>query len=449
MLTARELDRLATVADPEVDRLVMSAMSANNPSADDPSGAPRTIEDEMVAMVRLGRSEGSSINDYFEAEIELPQWVDYDKLAVAQDFFRNWGLHLSVGLFFGALPRSYTAASAVRALTIAGGLTDEPARRIAETGQFLVDVMGMEENGLPLLPGTKGQNSARGVRLFHAIARQWLQADPDRWDAERDGIPIDQEEMLATVLLFSAAALDALDRMGIQYTPEQADAYVHAWCVVGELMGVGSVGVNALPLNHYDAWALATTIEARHCEDTPEGRRLADALLTEARENVPIGFGWLPRTMLHELASSEVAKTLDVDRGPAAAHLTLGCLRLANRMSFTLFRTTPFASAVAWAGRRIIKGYIAKERGGRPPWSFDRSLEGWRLRRRELATRKRSPHRGPTAVPANRRSIGPAAVTGGVPKGGVRESRAPESGMPEGGESPVGGASGETKPAHL
>jgi hypothetical protein len=383
MLTIEELNRMAEVADPEVDGLVAEAMSANGTA---------TIEEEMLAMVALGRSEGSSIGDYFAAQIDLPEWADHHKLAVAQDFFSNWGLQLAIGLFFGALPRSYTAASSVRALTIVGGLTEQPTRRIAETGQFLIDVMGMDTPGLPLLAGTRGQRATRGVRMFHSIARQWLTADPHRWDSERDGIPIDQEEMLATVLLFSVAALDALDQMGVDYTDEQAEAYVHTWCVAGELMGIGSAGNSPLPLSYSEARELGLFIEAKHSADTPEGRALAKALLDDCVEMVPKGFGWLPRTIMHELASPEVAKVLGVPPGPKLARLFLQTIHRINRVSFKLLRTTPFAAAGAWVGRRIIKNYIARERAERPPWSFEPSLKDWRHRRRQLVTRRHSPH---------------------------------------------------------
>ena len=403
MLTVQELNLMAEVADPEVDALVAETMGTTETGS---------IEDEMLAMVALGRREGSSIGDYFATEVALPEWADERKLAVAQDFFANWGLQLSIGLFFGALPRSYTAASSVRALTVVGGLTKQPTRRIAETGQFLIDVMGMDTPGLPLLPGTRGQRATRGVRLFHSIARQWLQAEPDRWDRERDGIPIDQEEMLATVLLFSVAALDALDRMGVPYTDEQAEAYVHTWCIAGELMGIGAAGNSPLPLSYPVAKELGLFIEARHSEDTPEGRALAKALLDDCVDMVPKGFGWLPRTILHELASPDVGRVLGVKPGPKPARLFLRAVHRLNRVSFRLLRTTPFAAAGAWVGRRIIKNYIARERAERPPWSFEPSLQDWRKRRRQLVTRRASPDGPPspatvpTVVPAHQPAVG-------------------------------------------
>ncbi|MGH1489959.1 MAG: oxygenase MpaB family protein [Acidimicrobiales bacterium] len=390
-----QLDRLAKLGDPEVDLLVANSLgSASSSSASSSSGS---VELEMRRMVALGRVEGSDANDYFNEEVPLPSWADHDKLYLARDFFQSWGLQLSMGLYFGSLPRSYTAARGARALTVAGGMNDNLQRRIAETGQFLIDVMAMDDPGVPLGPGSDGQRAARGVRLFHGVVRNWLSAESDRWDDETHGVPINQEDMLATVLLFSVAALDALDRMGIPYSDEQAEAYVHAWCVAGALMGVGSAADQVpdiglfLPLGYAEARKLGFHIETRHQKASPDGEELAAALIDHARDLTPFGLRWMPRTMLGEIATPEVASLLGIRRGPRLAHWLIAILRPINRVAFTLFRITPFGAAGALLGRIIIRAYIKLGRGDRPPWAFTNPLQQWKQRRRQLATRRHAP----------------------------------------------------------
>lgn len=389
----QELDALSGLGDPEVDSLVAESLNAELPGPD----STASVETQMRQMVSKGLVEGSELNDYFNARIPLPEWADEAKLYLARDFFESWGLQLSMGLYFGSLPRSYTAARGARALVVAGGLHENLHRRIAETGKFLIDVMAMDDDGVPLGPGSDGQRAARGVRLFHGVVRNWLTTTPGRWDLETDGVPINQEDMLATVLLFSVAALDALDRMGIPYSPEQADAYVHVWCVAGAMMGVGSAadqtpGIEPLlPIGYAEARALGFHIESRHREASAEGRQLAAALIDHAEDLTPFFLRWLPRTMLGDIATEEVAELLGIRRGPRLARALMAALEPINRIAFSVFRITPFASLGALLGRMIIRAYIKLGRGDRAPWSFDGPLDRWKRRRRQLATRKLAP----------------------------------------------------------
>ncbi len=388
-----ELDRLGKLGDPPIDALVAESLGTRHSGLDRAS----SVTLEMTTMIENGLVEGSEANDYFHEQIPLPEWADEKKLFLARDFFESWGLQLSMGLYFGSLPRSYTAARGARALTVAGGLNENLHRRIAETGQFLIDVMAMGDEGVPLGPGSDGQRAARGVRLFHGVVRNWLNAEPGRWDTEADGVPINQEDMLATVLLFSVAALDALDRMGIPYSEDQAEAYVHAWCVAGSLMGVGSASDQVpdigplLPLQYAEARELGFHIEDRHQKASPEGAELAAALIDHAEDLTPFGFKWLPRTMLSDIATPEVAEVLGVRRPRWPARALVAGLRPINRVAFSVFRITPFAALGALLGRLIIRAYIKVGRGHRPPWSFDGPLDQWKRRRRELAMRRRAP----------------------------------------------------------
>ena len=51
-------------------------------------------------------------------------------------------------------------------------------------------------------------------------------------------IPVNQEDMVGTLLTFSAVILDGLKKMGFSISTSDADAYLHAWNVVGHLSGV-------------------------------------------------------------------------------------------------------------------------------------------------------------------------------------------------------------------
>ena len=75
-------------------------------------------------------------------------------------------------LFCASLPFAYAAAQGVEVLERMSQLADPKtvARRIAETGQMLLDV---SEPGA-LAPGGRGHRTVRTVRLLHAVIRARL-----------------------------------------------------------------------------------------------------------------------------------------------------------------------------------------------------------------------------------------------------------------------------------
>src|SRR6185312_3557879 len=79
--------------------------------------------------------------------------------------------------------------------------------------------------------------AAQKVRLLHASVRHHLRRE-GRWDEAALGVPICQEDMIGGQMIFSILVLDALHRLGVHITEDEADAYFHAWQVVGAMLGV-------------------------------------------------------------------------------------------------------------------------------------------------------------------------------------------------------------------
>jgi len=88
-------------------------------------------------------------------------------------------------------------------------MNDRTYSRLLETSQFVLDVMGCSDPGASidgtlncLDPGQEGWKAAVRVRLLHGIARrrivERLNAPNNIYDVEKDGIPINQEDMAAT-----------------------------------------------------------------------------------------------------------------------------------------------------------------------------------------------------------------------------------------------------------
>jgi hypothetical protein len=58
------------------------------------------------------------------------------------------------------------------------------------------------------------------------------------WDVAANGLPCNQEELAYTLLTFHYVFLRSLRRLGLGLTKEEEGAYLHAWNVVGHLLGI-------------------------------------------------------------------------------------------------------------------------------------------------------------------------------------------------------------------
>ncbi len=65
----------------------------------------------------------------------------------------------------------------------------------------------------------------RGVRLFHASVRRLILNDPAmHWDADELGMPVNQEDLLGTLIVFSLVVIDALEKFGVDVRSEKGKA---------------------------------------------------------------------------------------------------------------------------------------------------------------------------------------------------------------------------------
>jgi hypothetical protein len=72
---------------------------------------------------------------------------------------------------------------------------------------------------------------------MHAKVRRALARRAD-WDTAAWGVPINQADMAATQLEFSAVYLSGLIALGFRFTADEKEAVMHLWRYVGYLMGV-------------------------------------------------------------------------------------------------------------------------------------------------------------------------------------------------------------------
>jgi hypothetical protein len=354
--TDEVLDPARLVGDPLADDLV-------GPLLDDGSAS---LVSSMLATMRTSHDVINDelpidVAEYLEISGELPSWADPAKLEAAEDFFGRAGFPIVIGLFCYSLPEAYAAEKGAQVLARTGRLDSDARRRILETGQFVIDVMA--PGGLA--PGGAGIHAAQRVRLMHAAIRHLILFHGHEGDRAWNGAwghPINQEDLVATELSFAVTATEALPKLWYEVEDDDAEAFLHAWKVVGHLLGVRE---DLQPVDVADAAALADSVRRRHFGPSPEGRELTEALI-ELLDELDAGehLDGMNRTMIRHLVGDETADLLGVGP-PARTYGLFTLMKVAMHLTSRHAANNRFLEgAVETLGRSVLEGMFAYERRG-------------------------------------------------------------------------------------
>jgi len=296
------LDSLRVVGDPACDDLV-AAIAARGDTA--------AVNAVLRRMTRNDQPVPGELPDDIEAWLrdtqDLPAIADPDRMRRAEDLFVEHGLQMSFILATASLVWCYAGVKGVRVLTYSYRLAQDPYRRAAETGQFVLDVLS--PGGLA--PDGRGIRAIQKVRLMHGAIRYLIRAT-GTWPEDELGAPICQEDLLGTLLSFSHAVLEGLRQFGSTITPQMAEDYLHQWRVVGEMLGIRP---DVIPTSTTEARDLADAIARRQFARSPEGVMMTQALL-EMHGRVLPGelFDGLTPALVRLLVGDQIADWLEVPR---------------------------------------------------------------------------------------------------------------------------------------
>jgi hypothetical protein len=347
----RFLDTMRAQGDPQADAVVQALFA---------EGKVATINQLMRLLFRndtaLPEEMPELVRDYFEQTVALPEWADQRKIAQGAALFGQHASRIMLLLGHYALPACYAARNGVQVLHVTGHLSKNPRPRLLETAQFVCHVMapdGLAASGM-------GIRSAQKVRLTHAAVR-YLIAQRE-WNPEY-GLPVNQEDMIGTLLTFSAVILDGLNKMGFSMSTAEADAYMHTWNVVGHLSGVDRA---LLPESAADAKALLLAIQRRQLAASPEGAQLARNLvemLQESTRGTP--FERMPINTIRFFIGDAIADMLEIPPADWTLHL-LRPLPLLGRLAGQAQARLPFLKQLAEQfGSAMMDGLMRMERGGK------------------------------------------------------------------------------------
>jgi hypothetical protein len=403
-----EFSRLRAATDPDIDGLV-EAYRRDHPEFTDARDMVRSMIRELSHAKNDPQRFASGAIDQngtwlaaaLDVALKTPPWnVDPKVVERGQQVFADLGLYQASSLFFASLPMAYAAIEGAEVLARVSDLaTHNLTRRVAETGQMLLDVMGLR-GGHGLEPGSPGYATAIGLRLMHACVRALIldQQGPDQW-AAKYAPPVNQKLLLATLLDFTIVPWRAMERMGVTLAEADREANIHTWSFIGLLMGVEACRDRPLTLS--DVTQISAAMDSE-LGPSVAGQRLMAALLDDMEDFMPLGWRKLPRSVVHWVFEgapppvNRVPGLLHVPPAPLWSLPLLFSLRAANRDSWVLGPLAPLVRALTRkVGRHVVIGYADRYSDGQAPFRVpDELARQWGIRTTPVARRARRVRRG-------------------------------------------------------
>jgi hypothetical protein len=299
-------------------------LSVGDPLADAAVQAGRALpQNAWRTALRMGATEGAAklpadtpreVRAFFEQAEEVPAWVDQPTIERGGALVIRTGLLSGLVLAARSIVLGYASPAGNKPLILAGGLMERAPKRLNETARYvrgLIVPAGLRRFG-------EGYAASLHVRLMHANVRANLQHHAS-WDANNWGVPINQHDMVATVLLFSTVLVEGLRTLGVRVDDDEAEAYQHLWRYAGHLMGVNS---ELLPASVRDAARVREVIEATQAPPDDDARKLVRALCnaaeleakTEAEKQAAVRAFRLLRAAAYMLHGDALAEALGFER---------------------------------------------------------------------------------------------------------------------------------------
>ncbi|WP_394835683.1 DUF2236 domain-containing protein [Pendulispora rubella] len=219
-----------------------------------------------------------------------PEWVDMAKVrrgARAINAIGKVAIYIARDLF---MMGGYLLAGFNEQLMMTGALHKGSGKRFAETASWASDTVapdGLERFGA-------GFKSTIRVRMVHALVNRAIERNP-QWDSDMWGLPINQTDMLATIL--GTALVGFTGRLlGVPVTRDECDAVIHYGRYLAWIIGVKD---DFLFDSTHEGIRFLMHATSTHPRGGESARALARSLAVEPLTRHYGQFEWLRRRYEH------------------------------------------------------------------------------------------------------------------------------------------------------
>ncbi|KAL3691613.1 hypothetical protein R1sor_005264 [Riccia sorocarpa] len=236
-------------------------------------------------------------------------------------------------------------------------------QRFFETAKFITDIMSGPEALTPLTGS--GWKSVIRVRLLHTQVRLRILAQaekrPDIYNVEELGVPINQEDMIGTLCLFSIAVVRLLKKLDVDMSTSEVKAYLHFWQFIGYLLGIDDEYCRSLRTEG-GATAIADSI-LNHLVDPDASSVLTTHTFLEARALRP-PFFWPTGAhvaVTRRLLGDRVSDSLQLPRSKWSCRIFTSCFIAVTRwiLCSTIFLQQRIKFAMKY-GPRCMEYYVLR-----------------------------------------------------------------------------------------
>jgi hypothetical protein len=313
------LDHLRQQGDPLADQWLQRLVS------DDEIKNVRKVFAEMDSNNEIPpATDFPELREFFSFTNNLPPNIDTKRITRGEMVFQKNAFTGALVLLTKSLPEGYAAPNLSIILNLSGNLRAHPYKRLLSTLQTVVNVStfhGFQHGGSAVI-------TAQKLRLLHAGIRHVTRRYRPEFESQY-GVPVNQEDMLGTVMGFSYLVIEGMRTLNVGLTRDEEEDFFYVWRTFALIMGIHPPekpdSFEYIPDNVDDAAAFYEAYRRRHyvsADKNPDGVVLGAANLRMLVDFVPrffrlIGFGRLPRAYMQELMGPEQCARIGIYPKPA------------------------------------------------------------------------------------------------------------------------------------
>ena len=318
---------------------------------------------KLLKDILDGRIQTKSAHKFISQVEKVPEWVDYDSIQRGQSVYWKNIAAIHFILLYGALAGGYAVSRMNQVLIKTGYLSDSKRnfKRLIDTARMIYDVMSDKD---ALKVGNRGWKSVLQVRFMHGLVRYRQKSNTDKV------IPINQTDMIATILAFQIVVIIGLPDFWIHLSPQEKQDYTHLWRYVAYLIGVeedynvlsGGVHASASFFKEYSEKCMfkLSCKDSIHLDFTPDnsGIGLTKILLESVSEHSPLPLG-LNYALARFFMKKRLADALHIPKSHWSLEYKVFSLRLLF-LFLGLIAYIPFFTDILLESRKRAFGKMLK-----------------------------------------------------------------------------------------